>query len=390
MMLLTMSRGLRLAQLVAVVMIPWTTGDCQSPRREPQPRGWSVDTVPLLDISGNLPSGAPKLGDPIAATRLSRGRIVVADRSLPAVLYFDATGGLTRTAGRKGKGPDEFDDLTWLGQCRADSVFVLDGSLHRMTVLDASGKMVRQERFPMEVYQDRIACNRNGRFAAIGNVRGGDHVDVKTWTFAPVRGSVSVSDPGGRFAEVLSDIPVRVPRPLGQTTTMALSSTHLYVGTNDSAVVDRFTLSGARAGRLPVHVSRQRPTARQYDMAIDAHLAFMFPSMAERREHKSRFTRIPPPEFRPLYGEVIADATGTAWVVISALDEPKTRLQVLSDGAGPAAVITLPRSMRLFEIGPDYVLGRYDDEEGEVHLVVYRLTRGAGPTPAARGRAPRE
>ena len=378
-MFLGMSRILCLAQLIAVWVTPWAAGDCQAPRHKPQStalRGWGVDSTPLIDISGDLPSGGPKLGDPIAATRLSNGTIVVADRSLPAIVHFSAKGTLTKTVGRKGKGPGEFDDLTWMAQCRADSVFVFDGSSRRMSVIDVEGHIVRQEEFPVPAYQDRMACSRSGRFAVISNIRGGDRVDVKTWTFSQVRGSVSISDASGLFSEVLTDVPVRVPRPLGQTTTLALSSTYLYIGTNDSAVVERLTLTGAPAGRLAVAVSRQAPTARQYDMAIDAHLAFVFPSMAERREHKSRFTRIPPPEFRPLYGAVIADHAGSAWVVVSALDEPKTRLQLLSEGgASPGTVIALPRNLRVFEIGRDHVLGRYEDEEGEVHIAMYRLNR---------------
>lgn len=366
-----------LPPLFTVISTPFVTGGCQSQRREPPAtsRGWTVDATPLLDISGELPSGGPKLGDPIAATRLSNGTIVVADRSLPAILYFDRSGGLTRTVGRKGKGPGEFEDLTWLGQCKVDTVFVLDGSMGRMAVMGTSGVIVRQEKVAFPVYQDRLSCSRDGRFAAIGNVRGGGRVDVKTWTFSQVRGSVAVSDSEGQFAEVLSDIPVRVPRPLGQTTSLALVSRHLYVGTSDSAVVGRFTLSGAPAGQFAVEVSRRRPTTRQYDMAIDAQLAFVFPSMAERREHRSRFTRIPPPEFLPLYGALIADRTDMAWVVVSALDEDKTRLQALSGGPAPAPSLTLPRRLRVFEIGRDYVLGRYDDDGGESHVVVYRLTR---------------
>ena len=186
-----------------------------------------------------------------------------------------------------------------------------------MTVIDSSGGIVRQEQFPVIVDQDRLACSRDGRFAAIRYLRGGDYVDTKTWTFSQIRGSVLVSDSNGAFQQVLSDIPVRVPRPLGQSTMLAVSSSHLYLGTNDSAVVELYTLNGDSKGQAAVSVSRRRPTAQEYDLGIEAHLAVVFASFAERREHKDRFTRIPPPEFLPLYGPLVVDAAGTAWVVIS-------------------------------------------------------------------------
>lgn len=338
--------------------------------------GWVVDSIPLLNLSGSPASSSiPLMGDPIAATRLSNGTTAVADRSIPAVLYFDSVGAPVRSVGRKGKGPGEFEDIVWMGQCGADSLFVLDGGLIRMAVIDSSGRIVRQEPFPVVVDQDRLACSRDGRFAAIRYLRGGDHVDTKTWTFSQIRGSVLVSDSSGVFQQVVSDIPVRVPRPLGQSTMLALSSSHLYLGTNDSAVVELFAPNGEPRGQAAVSVSRRRPTAREYDLGIEAHLAVVFASFAERREHKGRFTQIPPPEFLPLYGSLVVDAADTAWVVISGLEEQRTRLQALVAGRAPGPIITLPRRLRVFEFGHDYLMGRYDDEQGEVHVVTYRVTR---------------
>lgn len=77
----------------------------------------------------------------------------------------------------------------------------------------------------------------------------------------------------------------------------------------------------------------------------------------------------------PLYGSSFLDVADTAWVFIFGLDEPTTRLQAISAGPTPAPILALPRNIRVFDIGGDYILGRYDDDEGEVHLVMYRLRR---------------
>jgi hypothetical protein len=39
------------------------------------------------------------------------------------------------------------------------------------------------------------------------------------------------------------------------------------------------------------------------------------------------------------------------------------------------ARVRLPRALTVYEIGRDYVLGSYSDDDAEMHVVVYRLTR---------------
>ncbi len=149
----------------------------------------------------------------------------------------------------------------------------------------------------------------------------------------------------------------------------------MFVGTKDSASVDRYTLDGRLIERLPVDVAPRKTTAREYDLAVEAQLAFVEPIVAERREHKSRLMQIPPPEFLPLYGGVLVDALDSAWVVVSSLGDPTTRVQPLFAGLSPRSILTLPRQIRVFEIGVDYILGRYEDDGGEVHVVLYRMKR---------------
>lgn len=336
---------------------------------------WAVDTTPLLEIRGSTAAGGAPLGDPIGATRLSNGTIVVADRSVPALVYFDSAGRIIRSVGRTGKGPGEFEDLIWMGQCARDTILALDGPLLRMTVLDATGTIVSTVPFPAVVDQHRVACSRTRQVATMRHQTGGDHVDVKTWIFSQARGSVLLGTMGGPFREILGDVPIKVPRPLGQSTFLALSTDRLYLGTNDSAAVGIFSHTGVRLGSAMLTARKQHPTARQYQLGIEAHLATIFASLAERREHGERFTRIPPPEFVPFHGAILVDATDTAWAVVSPLDAASTRLQALLAGSVPGRVISLPRGMQVFEFGKDYILGRQDAESGEARVVVFRLER---------------
>src|SRR5690606_29122345 len=126
---------------------------------------WLVDSAPALLIPDSSSDGAPDLLSPVAATRLSGNVIVTADRHIPSVQFLTIDGRVRREVGRRGGGPGEFQEITWLGQCAADSVFVWDGVQGRITVLNSEGDYVRQYRVPPQTAS--LACNRSCMFAAL-------------------------------------------------------------------------------------------------------------------------------------------------------------------------------------------------------------------------------
>jgi hypothetical protein len=64
----------------------------------------------------------------------SRGNIYVGDWNNPEVTVLAADGTLSRTIGRKGEGPGEFQNVKSLHVLAGDSLLVFDGSIHRVTV----------------------------------------------------------------------------------------------------------------------------------------------------------------------------------------------------------------------------------------------------------------
>jgi hypothetical protein len=105
---------------------------------------WTVDAKPVVDIPGTGAGGVLVFEHVIAGARLSNGTIVLADQAAAIVRFFDASGRATQSVGRPGSGPGEFQMIFWLGQCGADSVFVWDFRLGRMTAIAATGGIVRQ------------------------------------------------------------------------------------------------------------------------------------------------------------------------------------------------------------------------------------------------------
>src|SRR5262249_50731405 len=151
-----------------------------------------------------------------------------------------STGRFLRTVGRKGSGPNEFQDVTWVGQCAHDGFSVWDWRLERMTTVSSTGEIVRQDKFPAEfvtVPTMPVTCNRNGTFTTVTKYRQVNRTEesVTGVLSMVVRASVIFSDEHGKTQIILEDIPLGETRPLGRQTTLGLSATTLFVGTKDSA-----------------------------------------------------------------------------------------------------------------------------------------------------------
>ena len=76
------------------------------------------------------------------------GRLAVAQQQDGIVRLFDTAGTALGQAGRTGDGPGEFREISsggWLG----DSLWIIDGLLRRLTILGATGALVRSVALPM-------------------------------------------------------------------------------------------------------------------------------------------------------------------------------------------------------------------------------------------------
>ena len=357
---------------------------------------WPVDAKPVVDIAGTSPSGDVVLATPVGATRLANGTIVVGDRGASAVRFFDATGKLTRSVGQPGQGPGDFRMILWVGQCASDSVFAWDYGLRRMSVLSAQGVLVRQFAVPSDsgtrvMPPTAVSCSRSGVFAfqAPSAPRPGAFV-VITPDSSVIRNksAISLGDRQGHVSATLGEIwfgeMVMLGRgggprgggfrPLGRTTSLAVSADRVYVGTADSAFVDVYTIDGQKMAALPLGLGTRRPTRGNLDAAAEQS-AGMAPS-AMRQSIKEQMMAVPMPENLPSYSSLLVDSENLLWVNASAPGDSETHLRAVQPNGSVRADVTIPLSLTVYEIGRDYILGSYEDKDGEPHVVMYRLRRG--------------
>jgi 6-bladed beta-propeller len=330
---------------------------------------WSVDPAPILDISDTSAVGPSILQSARFATRLADGTVAVADQYGNAVRFFDSKGQATRAIGRKGTGPGEFADVTWIASCGTDSLFVWAQSRRTMIVFDTAGLFAREYR--PQGNPNEVTCSNSSHFAVIGlpnaYVQPSASGEVMT---APIW----LADANGDSTKWLGDFPYAENRALGRLTRIALGPDALYIGTADSAWIDVFGLDGVKKRGVPTGMSPRPPTQQEYDRAIERLIA-VSPNPDVRSMFRSRYAALPMPAHVPPYADLRVDSAGLLWVISPAADGRSTQLRALDDQGRVVGDVFIPLDLTVFEVGRDYILGGHRDAEDIEHVMVFRLNR---------------
>ncbi len=325
----------------------------------------AVSASPVMDVSAASDTGRGQIGELVGATRLSGGQVVAADRGSSVLRFFSASGTPIRVVGRPGDGPGEYKDLVSIQQCGADTLYAWDRMHARLTVLDSAGAFIRQSRLPGDPLQ--ISCDRAGRIAVLA-------ITPLTSTASPVySGAVLVVSTSGDSLGAVAPVVLGTNRPLGALTSIALVPGRLYVGTGDSARVDRFTADGRPDGGFALDVPRRHPTSANYDATIDR-IVSSLREAAARAANRKRLMATPMPEYVPAYRTILPGPAGTLWVVISPKGDPATEIEAIRPDGTRLAHLRFPFDLDVYEVGTDYLLGAYLDAGDVQHLVSYRLT----------------
>ncbi len=83
--------------------------------------------------------------------------------------------------------------------------------------------------------------------------------------------------------------------------------------------------------------------------------------------------KFPAPKDLPPYFELFADTAGTLWAQTSVPGTGTTVLSRLTSDGKALSDVRLPKEIRVFEVGSDYVLGSYEDERDIPHVALYRV-----------------
>ncbi len=349
------------------------------------PTGWSVDSIPITIIRDDDPTGEPMLANPVGATRLSDGSIIVADRGLHSLRYFGANGEFLRAVGRKGLGPDEFGYMAETLRC-GDSLYVEDIEQQSIFVYSLDGVRTRAPKVA-EIHGQRSPydsrCNANYVFVhngwaqhddkKIGRVRW----TVPYWiTTTDARTRADLGEHPG--SERLVYEGGSEPHPLGRNPVLAIGRERVYIGTADSFAILAYSLDGVAIDTLRNSDADLRTTA----LDIERFKRFDTLGLTSReREHQVRlWTTVEFPTTVPAYDAMLVDAEDYVWIrrFPRGRDLDASWLIFSPDGDQVAA-LSLPSAMTVYEVGRDYILGlELSPADGEQSVRVYGLRRPNG------------
>jgi len=365
---------------------------------------WRVVEPPLVEIgvaNGEEPYQLFGVRD---VARMSDGRIVVVNEGSQEIRIFDRQGKHLQSLGGQGDGPGEFVNLDYAALLPGDSIlaynrvpvrvalFGPDGSLVRTTQIpypDEPGFMDlevvgRLENGPLVMYRSRdyfsveyedglnrfaMALRRlrpwTGELDSIGSVPG---TEVMIWhtergnrlTLLPFGRSPSIAVRGSRIYLTLdNDFSFNVLDSSGSVTRIV------------RAVADRRPIGQTETEQYVDYLIR----LRRYSESDDARVSELRRSVLE----------MPIPDaFPPLWGLEL-DALGNVWVGEYTWPRDQSpRYAVFSSEGRMLGQVTLPAGLKRgatsladprIDIGADYVLGVWVDDEDVEYVRLYRLDK---------------
>lgn len=402
-----MIRGARwrqLPNLLAGLLIACADAPPEAGPALPGAATWKVSAEPTTRVGGTDERPGyliTALGD---ATRLSDGRIVVADMGARELRFYAPDGEHLRTAGGPGEGPGEFGLPTLLVREAGDTVLVLD-DWRGISRFSPDGDFL--DAYTFSVFGvGRHEC-RGGEGARL-LIPGGRVLSAETELDGSVNpGCPSFPEGVFRMTALLGGVD---PRTGGYDTLAILPADEL--DTSRRLVYGR-GLSVAVAGGRVFAGDTGADSIRVFHVATGERLASRpapfearpIPPEARaqdavRRRMRDGTERAIPfayPASYPRFARVVGDSDGNVWVMrypdvtepvrSDAYTSTFTRRvppegalwRVVAPDGSVIAEVRTPPHLFVLEIGPDWLLGVREDELDRQSVEVWGLDRHGGP-----------
>ncbi len=350
---------------------------------------WHLGERPTLSIGGSEAEGEDALSGVVDAERLTSGVIVVASRHSGELKVFDRGGRFLRTLGGKGGGPGEFGSglgLTGIWELVPDSVAVFDQTARRLTIFDDIGRLVRVDNIGSRFASSPVILGRLSSGHWVGYVSGGSSEVMKR--VYRNRLTYLLFSLGSGTSEEIMTLPVEerfnirlagrtVParRPFGRRAVTAIGAEEVYYGSADTFEIAVYSPDGRaeRSIRKPV---TSRPVSPHDIKALWEIQAGGTRGTAPPEVVRDFFESAPYPEEFPPYDAILVDAAGLVWVRhYLAPKAIRSRWSVFSREGHWLGDVTIPPDLEVYEIGPDFLLGKTHDALDAEAIVLYDLIK---------------
>ena len=375
--------------------IPWTEWDSAGviivDNEPPAPESrlaWSVGAQPSVAI-GSVDSGeADQLFRVTDATRLSDGRIVIANTGSNELRAFNPDGSHAGTWGGMGEGPGEFTSysptavVAWPG----DSVAAPNPWALRLSLFDRDGNHGRDISLGGG-FPDFVDLLPNGRILAKAPNLGASAIGSEGmarweegWGILAGDGTRHASlgeHPGNEFHAVFGpdgSIQGGMGLPFARSTVGSVWGEFAVIGVSDSYEVRAYTADGTLA-RI---VRRGGDLGNPAWADVEAYYTGLYAGMPDEQLARALDDArdMPLVESFPAFSEVRSDPSGNLWVRKYRMPGEAAVVWTVFDPDGRIrGLVETPSELEVFEIGEDYVLGRVRDELGVEYVQLWPLSR---------------
>lgn len=363
-----------------------------------QPRGvehWFLEPRPMVEIGSVEGDEAYLFTRIVEASGLPGGDLLVADRATSDFRIFDSTGRFVRRFGRKGSGPGEFQELTWVGVDPAGYITAYDGILRRLSRFLSDGTLKQVTPVPSSPdasFGTVIGQFSDGSILMRSLVALPDADRPSQLSTGLVRDSVglfrispdgSSRIPVGRFAgnqyvRAVGKVIAQDPAPFGLRTVIAAASNVYYLSTQEAYEIRSYRKEGGldriirrQVPPQPVSASASAEWQRQRDGLLKriGSGAPLPPQVTELANYRTL------PDVFPSHGELMVDRAGNLWVGDYRpfpSQDTLTTWMVFNPEGEILATAELPNA-RLTEIRGDHVVGVWRDDNDVERVRVYRI-----------------
>ncbi|MDX2260090.1 MAG: hypothetical protein SFU84_00155 [Gemmatimonadales bacterium] len=304
------------------------------------------------------------------ATRFPDGRIALLDVDRRAVVFLDSTGRTMGVVGRRGEGPGEFQFPSSVGRCQADSLYVWDRGLARVSIFSPTGSYVRELR-PAVTGAVQPGCLPDGKFVALDASKVDGTPRLVDGVAPLLRGPLVVMTPDGAIFATVPDMAIGEVKLAGQMGGIALAGDRVVVGLSSSNQLTSFGVDGTPQGVDTVDLQPALLTDARFEALLERQARSTGSDSSMLVIVRRMLRAQGKPEMAPLFSSMHGAPDGTVWWVTSLpVDTTMTLVGFRPDA--PRRTLTLPAGVEVFEFGADYLLGKRTDSEGLERLMLWR------------------
>jgi hypothetical protein len=348
---------------------------------------WTIADTPSLSLGDDETDSTTIFSLVRSTARLGDGRIVVANYGTRQLRFYDSNGRFLKAVGGLGKGPGEFN---WLGKALrtdGDSLILWDPNNARLSVLDSSGRFVRSvplQRGQGVSFPDPFGRSSDGaligqigsRSSNVGAVRGNAIFVRYGPDLLPI--DTIAERPGTeRYIQPCGGGMCGYDPPFARSTSAAFSRDRLYVGSADRYEISVIGTDGRLIRSIRLAAPNREVTSADAARQREALLGRAKP--AARQELERVYAAMTVPKTMPAYRDLRVDRVGNLWVEdYRVTDDDAPRWTVFDSTGRMLGALATPRSLRIDEIGDDYLLGVFRDSLDVEHIRMHRVSKPGG------------